>query len=157
MGSLQVSSSVTLGLLFQLPQPETRNAQVAGAGATVRGEQGLLLLPLQSRFSQRAAIKKKKKPESGCWAEGHAPELSALLVASFQQREMLSFPLLRVNNMCKATFTAPGENLGSKEIALADTEGKFLIVLESLHRFSFLQLSAVTKLCSPAFPLPPPR
>ena len=90
------------------------------------------------------------------WAEGHAPELSALLVASFQQREMLSFPLLRVN-MCKGTFTAPGGNLGSKEIALADTEGKLLIVLEPLHRFSFLQLSAVTKLCSPAFPLPPPR
>lgn len=62
MGSLQVSSSVTLGLLFQFPQPETRNARVAGAGATVRGEQGLLLL--QSRFSQRAAIKKKNKTQS---------------------------------------------------------------------------------------------
>ena len=60
MGSLQVSSSVTLGLLFQLPQPETWNARVAGAGATVRGEQGLLLLLQLSRFSQRAAIKKKK-------------------------------------------------------------------------------------------------
>ena len=105
MGSLQVSSSVTSGLLFQLPQPETRNARVAGAGATVRSEQGLAGSNLK---------KKTKNQRAG--AGQRAPERSALLVASFQQREMLSFPLLRVNKMCKGTFTAPGGNLGSKEI-----------------------------------------
>lgn len=62
-GSLQVSSSVTLGLLSSFPSQRPGTHGSPGL-ATVRGEQGLPPLLQLSRFSQRAAIKKKKKKKA---------------------------------------------------------------------------------------------